>query len=62
MNFKEEFDKDCNKITASDELINKTLMNAMLIKQYVIKKKVRITSCITTAHAAIITPQVIIQL
>ena len=30
MNFKEEFDKDCNKITASDELINKTLMNAML--------------------------------
>lgn len=24
MNFKEAFDNDCNKITASDELINRT--------------------------------------
>lgn len=30
MNFKDEFNKDCNKITASDELINRTLMDAMM--------------------------------
>lgn len=29
MNFKDAFDKDCKKITASDELINRTLMAAM---------------------------------
>ncbi len=29
MNFKEAFDNDCNKITASDELINRTLMAAI---------------------------------
>lgn len=30
MNFKDEFNKDCSKITASDELINRTLMAAMM--------------------------------
>lgn len=32
MNFKDAFDKDCSKINASDELINRTLMAAMTQK------------------------------